>query len=328
VQAADIPTAKKKRMVLRSAIVSAAVLGIAAAWFFWAQSRRESGPPARVVPFTSSPGDKGFPAFSPDGNEVAFSWQGESNADPNAYNIYVLLVGAGTPLRLTKGNAADTEPAWSPDGRFIAFYRDSGRHKSSRETNGFYIVPALGGAERKVAEAHAEAFGGGLSWSPDGKYLAVVERASLQDAHVGIFFISVESGQRQDSRIELPAAFVDTPSFSPDGKYLAFVCGAGFLSNDVYVAPLSGGRPRQVTSVHALLDGLAWTPDGKQILFSSNHQGLRTLWKVGLNGGQAEQISIPSDAAVGPAIALHGNRMAFLRYVRQHGRHVSNVNPT
>jgi Tol biopolymer transport system component len=112
----------------------------------------------------------------------------------------------------------------------------------------------------------------------------------------------------------VPAAFVDYTAFSPDGKYLAFLCGSGFLSNDVYVVPVSGGNPRQLTFVHAHVEGLAWTPDGKQLVFSSNHQGLRTLWKVALNGGHPEQVSIPSEDATEPTIAIHGNRMAFRLY--------------
>jgi hypothetical protein len=86
--------------------------------------------------------------------------------------------------------------------------------------------------------------------------------AGLQDLRAGIFFISVESGERHESKIELPASFVAAPSFSPDGKYLAFISGPGFLSCEVYVVPVSGGKPRALTSVHADLNGVAWAPDG------------------------------------------------------------------
>jgi Tol biopolymer transport system component len=104
-----------------------------------------------------------------------------------------------------------------------------------------------------------------------------------------------------------------TPHSRPTESTWRFYAG-GFLSNDVYVAPVSGGNPRQLTFVHAGLRGLAWTPNGRQLLFSSNHQGLRTLWKVALDGGQPEQVPIPSEDASEPTIAIHGNRMAFLLY--------------
>lgn len=295
-----------------AAVVLVAIAAIVAT-LYWRGSSTYSGPPPRVTPLTSLPGDKESPALSPDGNEVAYSWQGEKSAGENLYNIYVQLVGAGNPLKLTSGSAADLHPVWSPDSRFIAFYRDASSARGSGQASGIYVVPALGGPEHKLAEAPAGVYGAGLSWSPDGKYLAMVE-APPQSAGSKILFISADSGQTRDSGISPPAAFVDSTAFSPDGKHLAFLCGSGFLSNDVYVAPISGGNPRQLTFVHAGLRGLAWTPDGKQLLFSSNHQGLRTLWKVALEGGQPEQVSIPSEDAFEPTIATHGNRMAFLLY--------------
>jgi len=105
----------------------------------------------------------------------------------------------------------------------------------------YYIVPALGGSERKLAASYADSLEASLAWSPDGKYLAVVDRASL-DSRTAVFFISVESGERRESNIQTPASFVRSATFSPDGKYLAFISGPGFLSDDVYVAPVTGGE--------------------------------------------------------------------------------------
>jgi DNA-binding winged helix-turn-helix (wHTH) protein len=102
-------------------------------------TRRESVPPApRVTPLTSYPGVESEPSFSPDGSQVAFSWNGEAQTN---FDIYVQTVGSGAPLRLTTHGAADRSPAWSPDGRFIAFWRDG------RE---LLLVSPTGGAERIV----------------------------------------------------------------------------------------------------------------------------------------------------------------------------------
>jgi serine/threonine protein kinase len=283
-------------------------LSVVAGWLYFSTRPKYSGPPARIVPFTSSAGDKDFPAMSPDGNEVAFSWQGEKSTDPNIHNIYVQLVGAGSPLRITSARASDLSPAWSPDGRFIAFEREAG------QSYAYFIVPSLGGPERKLANAYPAAYGGGISWSPDGKYLAVADGGSPKDSRAGIFFVSVESGERRDSGIEPPAPFIVGPAFSPDGKYLAFVSGSGFLSNDIYVAPVSGGKPRPVTSLHADIRGPAWMSNGKELVFSSNHQGLKTLWRVALTGSDPEPLSIPADDARQVTISARGNRLAFLRY--------------
>ena len=88
-------------------------------------------PPApllKVVPVTSFPGNEEQAAFSPDGDHIAFVWNGEKEDNSD---IYVKLIGAETPLRLTSNPAPDTDPAWSPDGRYIAFLRQSA------ETGGF-----------------------------------------------------------------------------------------------------------------------------------------------------------------------------------------------
>ena len=87
---------------------------------------------------------------------MAFSWNGEKEDN---FDIYVKLVDAGTPLRLTTNPAVDSAPAWSPDGRFIAFVRDG-------PEAGYYIVPALGGSERKIARNSENSFRDSGSHSP------------------------------------------------------------------------------------------------------------------------------------------------------------------
>src|SRR5262249_15783177 len=299
---------RRKNRVPRWAWISVAALvlliAVVAARLYFSVPAKYSGPLPRLVPVTSSPGDKGYPAFSPDGNELAFSWKSKGGGGNS--NIYVQLVGTSAPLRLTNAAADDIFPTWSPDGRFVAFLR------TTRQEQAYYIVPALGGPERKLTVAHEDPFQGGISWSPDGKYLAVPEQVS-SDAPQAIGFISVESGERLDSRIQMPGAFVAFPAFSPDGKYLAFVSGSGFLSHDIYVAAVTGGKPRALTTVHSWLLGLAWTSDSKQLVFASNHQGVETLWKVPFRGGNPEPVPVATDYAYAPTISVHGDRLAFVR---------------
>src|SRR5262249_39313157 len=129
-----------------------------------------SGPPRRLLPFTGLPGLKGQPALSPEGNQMAFAWNG---GEGESFSIYVKLVGTGTELRLTNTNGVDSNPAWSPDARFIAF------HRQQQTGNAYYVVPALGGRERKLAASHAVpvSLGRTLDWSPDGKFLVAADAA-------------------------------------------------------------------------------------------------------------------------------------------------------
>jgi Tol biopolymer transport system component len=116
--------------------------------------------------------------FSPDGKQVAFAWNGEKEDN---FDIYVKLVDAGTPLRLTSNPAPEWGPAWSPDARYIAFCRGFSDHAE------IWVIPALGGAERKLGES-SECL---LDWSPDRKYLALPDKNAPREPY-SIFLVSVE----------------------------------------------------------------------------------------------------------------------------------------
>jgi serine/threonine protein kinase len=139
--------------------------------------------PLQVVPLTSYSGSEGSPSLSPDGNQVAFSWDGETQGNTD---VYVKPVGPGTPLRLTVNPAPDGSPAWSPDGRWIAFVR------TPRGKLQIILIPPLGGPEKMLTEmdTHRIVPGPYLAWSPDGKWLAgpckeAAEEPCLPDATLG-----------------------------------------------------------------------------------------------------------------------------------------------
>ncbi len=100
------------------------------------------------------------------------------------------MIGAGTPLRLTTDPADDQSPAWSPDGRHVAFIRSVPDGEQ-----GVFIVPALGGPERKLEAIHCPPFRCSLDWSADGKFLAFPDQTSAD--RFGIFLLSVETLERR-----------------------------------------------------------------------------------------------------------------------------------
>src|SRR5262249_7744437 len=131
----------------------------------------------QVVPLTSYPGFETSPSFSPDGNQVAFSWNGERQDN---FDIYLKLIGSQNSVRLTTNRADDVSPAFSPDGRSIGFVRVSKGHAS------FIVIPAIGGPERIVGDLpDTDPNFLSFDWLPDGKWVVTN----------GLALLSVETGE-------------------------------------------------------------------------------------------------------------------------------------
>jgi eukaryotic-like serine/threonine-protein kinase len=127
------------------------LIAAAAAVILWPRT-----PPApsafAPVSLTSLPGFEGSPTLSPDGGQVAFSWQREGTV---LSDIYAQLVGGGaTPLRLTDDGITHGLPAWSPDGKSIALWHlpTNANAQGPAARPRLVLVSSLGGTERQVTE--------------------------------------------------------------------------------------------------------------------------------------------------------------------------------
>jgi Tol biopolymer transport system component/DNA-binding winged helix-turn-helix (wHTH) protein len=259
-----------------------------------------------AIPLTSYQGRETQVAFSPDGNQIAFVWNGPQGDNQD---IYVKLIDAETPLRLTTNPAEDINPVWSPDGHYIAFLRQSA------EGSEFYLIPALGGAERKLAKIfpyQVPSDGASHYYSPDGKYLAIPDKSSTSDP-LSVYLLSIETGERR--KITSPPAGVIgdyNPAFSPDGKWLAFARSPRWSTDDLYIMPLAGGEPKRLTFDNMTINGLAWTPDSREIVFDSRRGGSsRHLWRVAIAGGTPERVDTVGADVLSPAISPQGRRLAY-----------------
>ena len=290
------------------ALWSAAVLALAISAVFVVY-RPLPGPSPRgslrTLPLTSLPGEERDPSFSPDGGQIAFGWNGEKQDNED---IYVKVIGTEVPLRLTTNPAADRYPVWSSDGRHIAFLRFDG------DGSGLFVIPALGGAERKVY-SRSPLFNcwTGPSWSPDGQFLAIADQEGPQTI-CSIFILSLDTLKKRKLTSPPASAHVGdlAPAFSPDGRSIAFnrLGPAG----GIYVVPAAGGDPKRVAveqdNVH--LHRLAWLPTGRELIFSrGDPASSSSLWRVSASGGTPEPLAVGGDNAANPAVSPRGHRLVY-----------------
>ena len=142
-----------------AAVTAVSVVVAVIALSAWLLRPRATGVGApRVVVLTTLDGYESAPALSPDGQTVAFSWDGESHDN---HDVYLTLVGSQVLRRLTTDPADDGAPTWSPDGRQLAFVRCSRALGGCR----IFLTSPLGGPERRLSDFPVS---GRPSWSPDG----------------------------------------------------------------------------------------------------------------------------------------------------------------
>ena len=291
-----------RRRLMYGLAAACVLLAVTALGWRWATPPAQLAPP-KLMPLTSFQGTEREPAFSPDGKQVAFSWNGPKEDN---FDIYVMMIGTSTPVRLTTDPADDRCPAWSPDGRRIAFERwESGK-------GSVMLMSALGGSERQLGETART----GVDWSPDGKYVAFAPVPAPGGVQ-SIVLLSPETGERRIATSPPPGAYVDEePRFSPDGKALAFVRFNPANFTAIGIVSLAGqpGEARMVSPAAAAVGSpFAWTRDSRELLFAANYQGVsRRVWRMAADGRTPPVLVV----GVGPnasdvAIAPQGGYLAY-----------------
>ncbi len=261
---------------------------------------------------TATPGSEDYPTFSPDGDQVAFAWDGEKGDNTD---IYVKMVGSGEARRLTTDPADDTFPSWSPDGRQIAFVR----YSAGSSTGTIRVISPLGGADRKLSDHPVDS---SLSWSPDSRWLVTGAPLNFMqmesDLLRGIRLVDVSSGEIRSVTAPTGPTTHCVPALSPDGRLAYASCSAGWATCHLEVVDLGPdgtrkGAVRRLTRGALQPVGLAWTRDGASLVYTDGLSGFR-LWRVRIQGDEPpRQIESAGFGAIWPAIAPSRDRLAFGR---------------
>lgn len=310
-------TPVRRQVVLPIGMVVAIALVVGAYWLLRPGVNTSEEP--LTVQLTSYPTLERHPSLSPDGNQVAFSWNGQEG---NNFDIYVKQVEGQIALRLTMDPAPDAHPAWSPDGRWIAF---------ERAGVGLLLISPLGGPERKIARA-----GSAPSWTPDSQSLVCIEGGLPQRPHPqAVFQISITTAEKEQLTFP-PSGYWgdDNPAVSPDFQTLAFTRTRQPGVSELFLQPFAGGEASPVIQEAARMAGLAWTADSKEIVFASDRRGAWRLWRVAPGGRttQPRPIVGAGDAASWPTLSREDSGPAFLlayeRSFAAAGIHLTALNDT
>ncbi|HEY1759570.1 MAG TPA: protein kinase [Bryobacteraceae bacterium] len=302
----------KKRIWLAAGVMLLAGAAIAG-WRMKTAKPTAPEAPLQPIPLTSYRGSESYPSFSPDGSQVAFSWNGEKES---SYDIYVKLIGPGAPLRLTSSQEDSDFPKWSPDGRMIAFLRGNSEEKFS-----IILVPALGGPERKVGAYSSATSGAGidlpsLCWTPDSKALIISANQSPNQPN-SLVLVSLETGEtRTLTHPPLQVRGDMRPAVSPDGQSLAFIRTNGTVYSLWMLSLGEGfqpqGDPKQLATGDLRVLSVEWMPDSREVLFSSGQANTGGIYRMAASSDAKPQ-AVPGVATGtgGLAISLQGHRLAY-----------------
>ncbi len=206
------------------------------------------------------------PALSRDSRLIAFSRRGD---------IYVMKANGSSVRRLTFSAAIDGSPAWSADGRWIAY--SSYRSGSAS----IWRMRANGGGKTRLAVGSLDV----PAWSPDNS------RIAYAGVHGQIWMMNANGSGKHRLTATASARGVDwAPSWSPDGRRLAYESnvntGATKPSNEIWVIGADGTHPVRLTHNRVNDNHPVWSPDGSWLLFSSERpaRGIGHLWMMRPNG--------------------------------------------
>jgi Tol biopolymer transport system component/DNA-binding winged helix-turn-helix (wHTH) protein len=242
----------------------------------WPGAPPVAPPQPKLWQLTFDPGLESEPTWSPDGNLIAYSSDRGGNFD-----LWVRPVGEGNPVRVTTSPAHDWQPDWARAGNRLVF-------RSERDGGGLYVVPVLGGNERKVS-----GFGYRPRWSPDGRqilfYSSLLHYNTVEIPKV--YVVGLDGNPPREALSPFLTEFNSLRvAWHPDGERLSLWGDHRQQGWSFWTAPLAGGAPtrselsaqvrERLKAADVTLTDFQWSPSGRSLYFEGVSQSVRNIWKV------------------------------------------------
>jgi len=250
-----------------------------------------------------------FGSVSADGRFYAFvDWLPSGTG-----NLAVRDLASGDVRRLTtastaaEGNAS--EPAWSADGKRIAYVWSGPSVRSSVVR----VVAADGSGSRDIFRRQ-DTYPSGLTWSPDGRVLAASLANFGKEVTAEVVLLAVETGAILRSR---PAGTTSGSlgGFSPDGRHLAFgVDAPPGGQGGLHLLPVDGGDETTLLTGPGTYAHPIWSPDGRDLIFLSDRSGAPGLWTMAVRDARAAGQPRLVKPNTGPIVRLAISRNRTLWY--------------
>ncbi len=230
-----------------------------------------------VTRLTESPGYDFAPAWSPDGAKIAFT-RVDAVSSPGVqgqYDIAVINADGSGLTKLTDDEGIDQQPAWSPDGRQIAF----SSYREGVENFEIFVMASDGSGLRQLTNAGDGYVSQAPSWSPDGRTI-VFERGG-QTIPSDICVMRADgSGQ---TNLTATPDFEMAPDWSPDASRIVFTWQRD-IGATIYSMDSTGGGVRQLIQPAGGEGYPAWSPDGTKIAFVARGSGGAAIWVMNRDG--------------------------------------------
>jgi TolB protein len=258
----------------------------------------------------------GSVAFRGRNGEILFSSVRSATGPNRFYDLYLIRPDGTKLRRITRGRAFERYPAWSPDGRWIAFISNRSR-PGNEGAYEIYVTRPNGRSFRRVT--HDRWVDDQLEWSPDGKRF--VFSTSRGSGRFGLSVINVNgTGFRRLTRDG-----EGLPAWSPDGTTIAYErfnpsAGASGI-DELWLMSPDGSNRRQLTfppqhpdipsrNAH---DSMAdWSPSGKEIAFSRRYRGRTDIYVIRSDGSGLRRLTREAGQHTWPTWSPDGKRIVFV----------------